>query len=63
MEDKEKSEVIEMAMTKGEVIGLLEAIKIINEMAKDKKEVSEAIARIQAKMEEPNAPKPASETR
>lgn len=63
MENKEISEVIEMAMTKSEAVALLEAIKIINEMAKDKKEVSEAITRIQTKMEEPNAPKPASETR
>lgn len=56
-------EVNDMAMTKAELIGMLEAIKIIGELTDDAKEVCKAITRIQDKMNEPNAQAVASETR
>lgn len=56
-------EVPEMAMTKAELIGMLEAIKIIGELTDDAKEVCKAITRIQDKMNEPNAQAVASNTR
>ena len=40
------------AMTNGETLGLLEAIKIITERADSKAEVIEAIERIQGKIKE-----------
>ena len=62
MKHNEK-EVRDVAMSKDEVIGLLEAVKIIGELTGDTKEVCKAITRIQDKMKEPSAQTVASEAR
>lgn len=54
MEHNDRTNEVE-AMTNGETLGLLEAIKIITERADDKSEVIEAIERIQGKIKEPTS--------
>jgi len=56
-------EVNSMAMTKVELDAFMEALIIISEKSENKEEVTEALKRIQDKMNEPNAQAVASETR